>query len=806
MKKSILIIFSGLILSANGFSQILYTDIEPDFFAEEAAHSSVDDYNHQYNYDVDNDFVDDFYISYHNQQNPGGVERFEGFVSFESCEFAIIQYPYLSFPEIPINEELQWYSNIMISPGYYEWGEPLDKFFALRKKINDDYYYGWIRLRNTYTLCDYAIKLIPNQAIWPGEGIPARAEYVAAQDINNNKNASDIQVSFEKAINEHHLASYRVFVVKAESAEEFDLSSANAISSASYVEIPIGSLSYSFELPADLLDSDGDPVMEFVPYKIFVLNIANQIDISENLLSTSSDEITLYSFCQEVTNLQVQENYQGGSTYNIDLFFLKPEEDIILEYRAIFIKPEDFLNGFNADSAMSLNEICYHSIVPTGNEISETLVSNTLKDYTGGFIEKKADYKLVILSVPDGANTNRAVITVSDQTINLSRKINAVYGVFAVDCGFSETASDVRISFNGLGANSGLAEYRVYACIPDDIPNFTNEVAQTLDAQKYYSFFSTESLISIILPEDFNDINGNPLQNEMPYRFFVQAIADSITKDVNSLSAKSNLLAISNPNYFVTSQTVGTNITYYDVNPDIGINSMAYSDPIIYSIDINNDGLADFEFYNFRSQSPGHHYDVSKIYPLHGNEIAVVYENFVDTMQSNLMLNEFLNWSDTVCVLNEYFYSSSTTYENGMWLGNCNYYLGIRIFADQDTLYGWIDVEVNQGAWNSPTVTIREFAYYNIHSFIDSFQGPIKCFDVYPNPANSFINLRIKDHSTSDIYIVYLRDLSGKIVKEERFYTEQITLGLKGIESGIYLLEIISNDNMSGMKKIVISK
>lgn len=132
--------------------------------------------------------------------------------------------------------------------------------------------------------------------------------------------------------------------------------------------------------------------------------------------------------------------------------------------------------------------------------------------------------------------------------------------------------------------------------------------------------------------------------------------------------------------------------------------------------------------------------------------------------------------------------------------------MGIRIFADQDTLYGWIDVEVNQGAWNSPTVTIREFAYYNIHSFIDSFQGPIKCFDVYPNPANSFINLRIKDHSTSDIYIVYLRDLSGKIVKEERFYTEQITLGLKGIESGIYLLEIISNDNMSGMKKIVISK
>lgn len=805
MKKYIFIICSSLILTVNCFSQILYTDIVPDFFAEIAVQPSTTDYSHNFYYDIDGDNANDFYIHYLHQQFGGGADVREYFGSVENCEFALIQYPYTTFPNIQINNSLNWNSSIMVQPMSWEWTEPLDKFFAIRKKINDEYYYGWIRLRSTYTLCDYAIKLVPNEPIWPGEGIPARAEYITAQDVNNNKNASDIQVSFDKAINEHQLASYRVFVVKSESAEDFNLTSANAISSASYFEITTGSLEYSFELPTELLDSDGDPVIEFVPYKIFVLSIANQVDIIENVLSFCSNEFTLFSYCQEVYDVQVQEHYQGGSIYHINLSFEIPEEEnFISEYRAIFIKPEELLNGFNADSAMSLNETCYHSIVPTGNEISETLVSNTLKDYTGDFIEKRVNYKVVVLSVPDGVNTNTGVIKVSNQTINLSRIIDTVYGVFADDWSFSETASDVRITFNGLGANSGLAEYRVYACIPDDVSHFTNEEAESLDAQKYYSFLSTDSLISVILPHDFKDINGNPILNEMPYRFFIQAIADSITKDVNSLSPKSNLLAIANPNYFVTGQRVGTNINYYDFNPDVGINSPGYSQPLIYPVDINNDAVVDFEFHNYHSQSPGHTYYLSEVSPLNGNEIAVIYDNLADTMQASMMLNQFLNWQDTICLLNERFYSGYS-YENGLWLGNCNYYLGVRIYDQQDTIYGWIDVKVNQCAWNSPTVTLKEFAYCNINSFIEPNKGSFDCLDVYPNPASRFINIRMKDNFTNGEKLVYLRDLSGKIVKVESFSKDHCNLGLEGVESGIYILEIY-NCNFAERKKIVISK
>jgi len=105
-------------------------------------------------------------------------------------------------------------------------------------------------------------------------------------------NASDITINFDNALNEETLSEYRFFIVKSESAEDFDLESANTNSFFNIV-IPDGSEIYSINPDENSKDSDGDDVLEDVAYKIFVLSLADGNIANFNSLSCESNEITI---------------------------------------------------------------------------------------------------------------------------------------------------------------------------------------------------------------------------------------------------------------------------------------------------------------------------------------------------------------------------------------------------------------------------------------------------------------------------------------------------------------------------------
>lgn len=132
--------------------------------------------------------------------------------------------------------------------------------------------------------------------MWPGTIAAPVATSVTAVVYGDSGNGSDLEISFAAPNGQKtKIASYRVLVVKSADAASFDLAAANAVTAGNYtiVDKIIDAVSYTVQLAADAKDADGDTVTDSVPYKIFVLSVADGINATENALSVASDEVNL---------------------------------------------------------------------------------------------------------------------------------------------------------------------------------------------------------------------------------------------------------------------------------------------------------------------------------------------------------------------------------------------------------------------------------------------------------------------------------------------------------------------------------
>ena len=134
-------------------------------------------------------------------------------------------------------------------------------------------------------------------------------------------NASDILVDFKKAYNEETVNEYRVFIVKAAGADDFDIETANTITHYTTI-IPDGSDIYSINPNDNALDTDGDVVAEGDSYNIFVISVADGTISQANSLSCKSNKITImYTDIADIsnTNISIYPNPSSGIfTINID--------------------------------------------------------------------------------------------------------------------------------------------------------------------------------------------------------------------------------------------------------------------------------------------------------------------------------------------------------------------------------------------------------------------------------------------------------------------------------------------------------
>lgn len=119
-------------------------------------------------------------------------------------------------------------------------------------------------------------------------------------------------------------------------------------------------------------------------------------------------------------------------------------------------------------------------------------------------------------------------------------------------------------------------------------------------------------------------------------------------------------------------------------------------------VDINDDGINDFELKFSGSASPGHRNANNSISTIGNSFLAVpeLEDNIVDTIPFDNLIDDSLKWINDTCIIFNYYWEASGTSSNtGLWNNIKNRYIGTKILVDNKVLYGWIRVEVTYG-WN----------------------------------------------------------------------------------------------------------
>lgn len=152
------------------------------------------------------------------------------------------------------------------------------------------------------------------------------------------------------------------------------------------------------------------------------------------------------------------------------------------------------------------------------------------------------------------------------------------------------------------------------------------------------------------------------------------------------------------PSSILAGQKTGEGIFYKDVVPDDSIGDDSYSESRI--IDLDEDGVADFELYSGHTQAAGFGSGGSWITPLDSNEVACLpHTIYIDTLSVNEVINSSLYWVKKESIYYYYFYRQmSGEFENdeeGLWRYASHKYAGVRIKKDNDYLYGWLRVDMN---------------------------------------------------------------------------------------------------------------
>lgn len=220
-----------------------------------------------------------------------------------------------------------YWSNSNSATSNGPWNNTQNKYIGLKLKVSGNTYYGWVRLDvanlyDNFTVKDYAFQDAPNIPIKAGDQGNINADIainVNGIDVANNGDASDMQVSFTKATDETKVSSYRLMIVKASQAGTFGINDAKNVLPVSYmVHTPNGS-NFQANLASNFTDTDGDPIVQNIAYKVFVLSVPDGINATAYQLSSQQNTVTLTitQGTDETEHLELHI-YSSGKTIFID--------------------------------------------------------------------------------------------------------------------------------------------------------------------------------------------------------------------------------------------------------------------------------------------------------------------------------------------------------------------------------------------------------------------------------------------------------------------------------------------------------
>lgn len=394
---------------------------------------------------------------------------------------------------------------------------------------NVDYQVYVMSVRNSYSSGDNALSY-SSSTIRLGNNATVNAVtnlYVA--DVADYGDGRDLQVRFSPSTNENNLNRYQVYVVKTSKANSFNLTQAN--SNRYYTTFYKNGSQISGSLNSDVRDTDGDKVIQGVPYTVFVLSVSNSNSAVNNALSTGSQSITLAdsSVVQAVTKVTAIQSGNTGDFGDIQISFTKQGNDNnIDEYRILVLPSSEAVVNYTAEQAFSVAAGNY-----TKFEAGKTSGNINSKDIFGNSAVSGKTYEIRILTV--GKDGKYALSSASNQIIMKAAPVQELPTVAQVDASKVNVVADnssgtlfLNVSFSAPN-DSNINSFTVVA-LPSandmlPIENIKKGFQANLNGDKYFA-----SLTS--------DMNEQTIDVTKTYDIYIVSNATS--------NAKSNFIKVNN--------------------------------------------------------------------------------------------------------------------------------------------------------------------------------------------------------------------------------------------------------------------
>ncbi|WP_239618080.1 copper amine oxidase N-terminal domain-containing protein [Cohnella mopanensis] len=390
------------------------------------------------------------------------------------------------------------------------------------------------------------------------------ATNVKIDDVGDFGDGRDLQVSFTKAANESNITGYRVMIVKSANASQFDLVTANGMSSSYSTTVSKNSNNtLSVTLNSSSRDTSGELIRTGVAYTAFVLALSNNTGALTNGLSVGSASVTLGTTPQvpTITNVEDIDNYGDGRDLRVS-FNKATDETRINSYRIFVVR--DYDSGtFNLTEANKLSSQYYYDVSRTGNSTYSVTLSSSMRDVKGQFIQNGVAYRVFVMGVSVNSSSYPNTLSGPSQSITLADTgVTAVSYVTVSDVSDYNNGQDLQVSFPKVNNEAKITEYRVFVVREANASIFNLSMAMSMPTSQYTTFSKTGTdIITKTLSSSARDTSGIVLQNGVSYKVFVMTVGTGGTGGTNALSYASSAITLTNNGAI----PMATNVSALDV-------------------------------------------------------------------------------------------------------------------------------------------------------------------------------------------------------------------------------------------------
>ncbi|WP_167434150.1 copper amine oxidase N-terminal domain-containing protein [Paenibacillus silvae] len=382
---------------------------------------------------------------------------------------------------------------------------------------------------------------------------------VAAADVGDNGNGSDLRVSFNKSSNETNVNHYRVFVVKNSDVSNFNLNS--ALINGYYTYRSKTGSNQTFNLTDNVRSTDGNLIANNIDYRVFVVAVNNNSSQSSAISSASAVvRLTSTSAVAAVSKVDVTVKNQGqqaGNASDVTVNFAKAANETGIANYRLFIVPANYVSGFNLSSALKLGSEGY-SDQPKANAGQPIGLNTGYKDINGKDLVVGQNYQAFVMSVSESSSRSSSLSPASNvfSIYALATQAQVATGLLLQNTSTVDNDS-YKLTFTPQTAE-GSNQYRLFIVQGSDLDlssAVSNNNYRTLSPQELAAGVVDLSAVSTI------DSAGAKIAVGGEYKAYILSFATDATKYKHALSGSSNVAKLEKAASTQTTNPDQTNTT-----------------------------------------------------------------------------------------------------------------------------------------------------------------------------------------------------------------------------------------------------